>query len=42
MRRTTFFAAAALAAMLTACGSDPDPVRVGPDPERPEPRPQEG
>ncbi|MFC7499394.1 PQQ-dependent sugar dehydrogenase [Enterovirga sp. GCM10030262] len=38
MRRTTFFAAAALAALLTACGSDPDPVRVGPDPELPEPR----
>ncbi len=36
MTRSRLLAAAALLAVLTACGSDPDPRQYGPDPELPD------
>ncbi|MBA3676605.1 MAG: sorbosone dehydrogenase family protein [Sphingosinicella sp.] len=36
MRRSNLLAAAALSALLTACGTDPDPVQHGHDPELPD------
>ncbi len=38
MTRTHLIAAAALAALLAACGAEPEPPRFGPNPELPEPR----
>ncbi len=36
MTRSSLLAVVALSALLTACGSDPDPVRFGPNPELPD------
>lgn len=38
MTRAAIVLTAALAALLSACGSDPEPARYGPDPNLPEPQ----